>query len=545
MKQFKNLSQPTQKEVLAEIADLNYYGKRLKSKKLEVCENALLSCDLSLDVDALDLANWLDANQPAKAPTTKAEKAEIEPTFRGSEVERDALIKVLPVGRYIVTSAQNNTAPHAVFSNLVIEAQKNSAQLLVMPIIYNHPLEKDQKGATAYHPDFDEYLLHDNVFIGSRDGVRLAVTANILPTAKQPINTAVHNSAGESVTVVASPKCQTKTLNRMKGSRHRWAYTSRCSTIRHYIKKRAGDEAEKDHTFGALYFEVFADGKILHQEIIANEQGEIINPITRALPQKVVGMVAGDLHCEKMSKDSLNRLINQVDTFKPETLVCHDVLDFMSRNHHNRQSGRFLYQMGSRTVIQDLTDTVNILNLLSLQVDQLFIVFSNHDDALSQWLDSPHYNPDQDPLNAKTYHLLKYSILDFIDNKTTDDELNCFSLACEKLAGQVPTLAKNIVFGDLDQKELIASVEVGQHGHIGTGGARGSVRTFKGYGMPIVIGHSHSPNRDGTVVQVGVTGSLEMGYNKGGSAWDRSNALIFENGLISMIQPYLINDCQD
>lgn len=87
-------------------------------------------------------------------------------------------------------------------------------------------------------------------------------------------------------------------------------------------------------------------------------------------------------------------------------------------------------------------------------------------------------------------------------------------------------------------------MELGQHGHLGTGGARGSLQSFIKYRMPTITGHTHSPERAGQNLVVGVTGSLEMGYNKGGSKWDRANAFVFDNGLTTLEPLYAIGENQ-
>lgn len=523
--------------------DVNYHGKRLLTRKKDIACTIIEELDLSISSESM--IKYLDENKPVKATAAKRQKAELEPlvpTFNGSDTERDSLLPVLPCGRYIISSAQNNTMPHEALKTLIAQADKLSAGLLLLPIKYTTTLEQRERKEPSYIEAVQPYLLTENCFIGSRKGVRLAVTASILPTAKQPINTAKTLNTGEAVTIVASPKAQTLTLPRPKGGDHRWLYTSRTITKRHYTDSRAGDEAEQDHMFGAIYLEVFEDGTIYHHEMIAQEStGEIFHPELSDSDQ-VVGLVAGDLHCEKMCPDSFNRLKAQVIEFQPQIVVTHDTLDFMSRNHHNRNSGRFLYQMGSRTVLDDLRTAIEHLNALAELTPELFVVASNHDDALSQWLDCPFYKADQDPLNAKTYYYLKFCILDHID--IGHDSLNVFDLACKELSDQVGELADNVTFGYLDEQKKVIRVEVGQHGHNGSGGARGSAKTFKNYRMPIITGHTHSPQRDGLQLTVGVTGSLEMGYNKGGSAWDRANALILESGLTLLIPTYAINEPQ-
>lgn len=545
MKQFNKIAAKKQANVITTLDRENFHGKRKFSVKAALCESALMLVDIDPEtVDIEAMIAHVDTLKPVKVTAKKAIPEPLEPTFKGSETDRDSQIQVLPVGRYIISAVQNNTTAHPVFNSLVSHAESTNSRLLLLPIKYTTTLESLERKTPNYSPEFLPYLLEENAFIGSRKGVRLAVSAAILPTAKQAINTAQTLNNGEALTVVASPKNQLKTLVRAKGGDHRWAYTSMIATQRHYTDSRAGDEAEKAHTFGGVFLEVFENGMITHQELVSTETGEIYNPLAAIEHSQVAGLVAGDLHCEKMDVASLARLTAQIEKFSPHTVVLHDVLDFMSRNHHNRNSGRFLYQMGQRSVIDDLADTVEILNLIAALAPSVFIVFSNHDDALSQYLDCPHYKADQDVINAKTYYFLKYAILEFIDNSTTDKDLNCFEIACKELAEQVGDLAENIHFGELDEQQLIAGVDVGSHGHLGSGGARGSANTFKKYQKKMVVGHTHSPLKDGDLAVVGVTGSLEMGYNKGGSAWDRANALILDDGRTLLVPPYKINENQ-
>lgn len=527
--------------------EMGYYLKRSFQVKIAICETILKGLGLTDTVEPKSLFEYLEEKRPVKEEKIKAEKAQAEPkapVFNGSLQQRDETIEVLPFGRYLVTSAQNNTVLHPCIAGLKAMAEEYDARLIVMPVYYIQSLEKEDRQSVFFDPAIESFMIDDTVFLGSRQGIRLATSAHIIPTAKQPINTAIKLNCGESLTLVASPKAQIRTLVRTKGQAHRWAYTSRSCTQRNYIAKRAGDEAQVDHTFGAIYLEILEDGTVLHQEIVSDENGILYNPL-KPLSHKVAALVAGDLHCEKMCYDSLGKLHREIEAFKPATLVVHDTLDFMSRNHHNRASGKFLYQMGTRSVIDDLGAACMILIDLAAKVEDLFIVASNHDDALGQWLDSPFYNPDLDPINSKTYHFLKYQILHFIDTNP-DLDLNVFDLACQQLAdsGQLPALPDNIRFGILDESEMIAGVEVGQHGHLGSGGARGSLNTFKKYQMPMITGHTHSPLRDGNVLTVGVTGSLSMGYNKGGSAWDRASGIVYASGVEALVPTYLINEDQ-
>lgn len=554
MKQVKNLAQETLAIILTlATEEFNFYGKRTRDTRLATAEKILrdTSVNLIADIECADLVDWLIENKPApKAKATKKATVQAlptEPTIKGELEHRDNKMTVLEDGVYIISSAQNNTAPHPTLKSLETLADVLDARLILMPIKYTTTLEGLERQTPRYDKAVKPYLLESNAWLGGRGLVRLAVEANILPTAKQPINTAANLNSGEAMTIVASPKKQMKTLPRPKDGAHRWVYTTATCTQRHYTDTRAGEEGCNSHTFGALVV-VVANGMISHAEIQADESGAFYygmahyngDQITEI--HKTPALVLGDLHCEKMCEMSLQRALGQILTYQPEQVVLHDTLDFMSRNHHNRGSGRFLYQMGQRAVIDDLNDTVKIINRIAAETDQVFIVCSNHDLALDSWLDCPHYKADQDILNAKTYYFLKHAILEAIDD---GESIVMMDLALSKLVDQlIEPLADNVVFGRLDMSHKIQGFECGSHGHQGNGGARGSQRAFKMYQMPWISGHTHSPARDGDVLTVGVTGSLEMGYNKGGTTWDRANALVYPNQTAVLLPTYLIGETQ-
>ena len=554
MKQAKNLPQTTLANILdLAVKDFNFYAKRTRDTRLATAEKLLREIGLISEIECADLADWLLDSKPApvakKKPASAPDaKKPLEPTINGELEHRDDLMTVLDGSVFIISSAQNNTAPHPFLKSLERLADHLDAKLVLMPIKYTTTLESLERRTPAYHKDVKPYLVDANSWLGGRGMVRLAISANILPTAKQPINTAATLNSGESLTIVASPKKQLKTLARPKDGAHRWVYTTGSCTQRHYTDTRAGDEGCNSHTFGAIVVTII-DGKIHHQEIIADESGSfyygniLFTPNDTQFIESVPAIVLGDLHCEKMCPDSLARALEMIEVYKPDQVVLHDTLDFMSRNHHNRTSGRFLYQMGQRTVLDDLNDTVKIINEIAALTPQVFIVCSNHDLALDTWLDCPFYRPDQDPVNAKTYYFLKHAILEHIDIGA--DDLVMMELALTQLVDQLAQpLSENVIFGRLDLSHKIQGFECGSHGHQGNSGARGSQRAFKSYQMPWISGHTHSPARDGDVLTVGVTGSLEMGYNKGGTNWDRANAVIYPNKTAVLVPMYGIGENQ-
>lgn len=543
------MAKEAQKRIINLAMDENFYGKRKRLTRLEVCDKICDELELSqTELSSGDLCDWLLENkpQPKAAKQAKTIVEQLEPVFNGATCSRDDALNVLPDGKYIITSVQNNTQPHSSFYGLEWLAKRCGAELLAMPIHYVRNLDKQDRKNVSYHKDVKPYLLADDCFLGSKNGVRLAVGANIVVTAKQPINSAEQLNAGEALTVVASPRSQVRSLQRAKNQSERYAMTSKVSTLRHYANDRIASESEKDHWFGGIFVNV-QNGSLKIQQIEANElghvllDGQLFDCSGEGLPVELEAIVLGDIHCEKADVQVWGDTINMVELYAPKQVVMHDLFDMMSRNHHNRESGKFLYEMGNRTVLEDLQDVAQTLADIAPLTDEIFVVASNHNLALDTWLDDNKYNPNKDPLNAKLYYLLKFALLEMMDNGDESQVLEMAMREIDKQALLDIDMPSNVTFGSLDQLKMIGGHDCGQHGHIGAGGARGSIKTFKRYSVPNVTGHTHSGCRDGHALVVGVKGAYDMGYNKGHTRWTRDDAFIYDNGMSYLAPQYTLN----
>ncbi len=532
---------------------LNFWGKRLDNKRRE-CAIEIRDLLKLPQLHSSEIVEWLDGNKPtAQKPKSHKQEAsqDIEPTMAGSTTGRER--EQLDDGLYIITAAQNNTTPHPVLKTLEAIAKALNAEFGIMPIKYTTVLQGLERKRPTYHADVRKHVMEPtDAWIGGEGCVLLANSAQILPTAKQPINAAERLNTGESITVVASPRRQAKTLSRQKNGAFRWVYSTGVCTQMHYTDSRAGAEAEAEHCLGGLLIEV-KDGLVNHRRLTADENGVIIDAGSVYFPDGSIKayndvfeqkptLVLGDLHCEKMCDDSFSRALAMVHNYDPSLIVVHDALDFMSRNHHNREDWTFLYQMQDRAVIDDLTDVINYLNQLAERAP-VFIVESNHDLALDSWVRDNKFDVRKDPKNARTYHALMLAYIEAMDNGTLND-LAKMDLAFAALADKLPELSDNITFGKIDEQRLCYGYDVGMHGHVGTGGARGSAISFKKMRIKTVTGHTHSPFEDNNTVVVGVTGSMEMGYNKGGTTWDRANCVVYPNSTHQLLPTYMIGEHQ-
>lgn len=517
-----------QDKIKALADDLNFYGKRKRDSKLEVAEKILT--ELGDKGEPADLVDWLILNKPEKAPkrTTASAKPAANTMVAGHD-ELPALPVIADSDLILVVGVQNNTPPNMeAWNALLIFAQSIDARIICLPIYYNKnafsPSVEDE--GERFDPAFHPYLLTEDTDLFFNGGVTLRPSAAINPTAKIPINAAASLNAGELATVVPSPKQQLRTLPRSPSMPVKEAWSTGVMTQINYTRSRAGAEAGADHTFGGILFDLVADDSIMSRNIEFLD-GEIYD---YAYSESSNVMVLGDLHSEMKDPDCWDLTLEMVRNSGSELIAVHDILHFSTASHHNRNDGKHLYQTRDRQVVDDLLQVIDDLNELA-EFAPVYVVESNHNSALDNWLHDIGYNPKRDPRQAKIYYLLNWLVCDSIDNDP--DPKNALQVAFENLDRfqDFPELSDRVVFGDMDKSFFQYGVDLSQHGHKGQNGSAGNTALFSKWRVPMVTGHTHSPAIMGKVLTVGVTASLKQGYNRGGaSSWRQSHGYVFPNG---------------
>ena len=96
-------------------------------------------------------------------------------------------------------------------------------------------------------------------------------------------------------------------------------------------------------------------------------------------------------------------------------------------------------------------------------------------------------------------------------------------------------IKSDTIFLEEDDSFIVHGIEQGLHGHRGPNGARGNAKGFRSIGRKVNIGHSHSAGIIDGVYVAGVSGLLDMDYNKGPSSWSHSHILTYTNGKRTII----------
>jgi hypothetical protein len=477
----------------------------------------------------------IDPNYMALRPTKvgKSKGEDLRPLAAGTVSAPDKRRGVLHGTRFVFTTAQNNTYVHAgFFESLTRFCEDKGAQLVVSTITYNK--SGFQNGTKEddelwFDPLIEPFVINDSRVV--TNGLVFCGELDILPTAVSPLS-GFENYTQEASGIIPHTKMQMQSLPRMKGEPERFMYTTGSVTLRNYIQRKAGQKAEFHHVFGALYVEVDAEGTWFVRQLVADEQGVFHDLTKRYSPTDVteapvVAVTWGDIHMEKLDPQVFeaawgdNSMLTELN---PSYQFIHDLTDFRARNHHNIDDPFFLAEMhvkGQGNVERDLHRCGAFLQHITRFGNQAVVVESNHDQALTRWLKTVDIR--KDPENAEFFH--RASMMMHMNIKH-GKPFNVFQWAVTA-DGLIPS---HTIFLLEDDSFVVKGIEQGMHGHRGPNGARGNPRGFRSIGRKVNIGHMHSAGIFDGVYVAGVSGLLDMDYNKGPSSWSHSHILTYANG---------------
>jgi hypothetical protein len=464
-----------------------------------------------------------------------AGKEDLRPLAGGSITAPDKLRTKLAGTRFVFTSAQNNTHVHeGFFKSLMNFCNEKKAELLISPFAYNKSgFQNGTKDDDSlwYDPKIVPYFFKESAQVAR--GLIFCGELDILPTAVNPLS-GFENYTQNNSGIIPHAKVQMQSLPRMKGEDARFLYTTGAITMRNYIQRKAGQKAGFHHVFGALYVEIDAAGDWFVRQLVAAEDGSFYDLTQKFSPDgvedsRVAAITWGDIHLEKldyqvwegawgMNNDSMLNALN------PEIQFVHDLTDFKARNHHNLDDPFFLAEMhhrGSGNVEKDLLRCGSFLQHITRHGNPAVVVESNHDQALERWLKTADIR--RDPENAEFFHRAQAFIHRSI---RLNEPYHIFRWAVTR-GGEIATGAR---FLKEDESVLVHGIEHGMHGHRGPNGSRGNPRGFRTVGRKVNIGHMHSAGIFDGVYVAGVSGMLDMDYNKGPSSWSHSHIVTYPNG---------------
>lgn len=460
------------------------------------------------------------------------------PISKGADSAREH-ITYLPHGKYVLTSAQNNTdVNNDMVESLLTFCKENDAKLLVGKLTYNKNgfCQPDISNTHDlwYDPKIKNKIVSGHICIGEK--FHFLADANILPTAKNPITGFSGIIQSGEIAILPATKISLKTEAALKGNKIKILLSTGTVTKQNYIMRKIGAVSAIEHNIGAVFIDT-EKNEFRHLEQMEGFIGFYdLNKCYSVADSEIIdghvsALQLGDIHAEKIEDSNLENAIQLIKQLKPLNLVIHDLCDFSSRNHHNIKDCSFLHvqHVNNATVKNDLKSVSKVLDKLASNIfdynGNVHIVESNHDLAINTWLKNSDFKID--PVNAVTYLSCMLALYKY-QEKTGNSNFNMLKWAYKEIGKG--KFADKIIFHETDESIMISRIEMGNHGHNGINGSRGSPAQFRNLGVAMNTGHTHSPCITGKVYTAGVTASLEMGYNLGASSWAIAHIVTYENG---------------
>lgn len=476
-------------------------------------------------------------------------KKAFEDRYKSQRMDDATIYKATDEVQYLIlSSAQDGTRIHASFlDNLEAYADFLSAELLISGFTYNKSLFEDHsKEGGTFHSRIVPYLVENRVVIG--DHWAFCAEMNILPTAVNPLS-GLQTYTGTMSGIVPHVKVNLESIPTQKGEHAKMMLTTGAVTVENYVQKKAGQKAEHYHEIGAVIVELLPDGRAFARHIIADDDGsfyDLTNFVSGGEVDQdshnVLAVTWGDIHREKKDEtinaacwdvDATPTCGVMIDALRPDYSFVHDIIDFMPRNHHNISDPHFRYQMfinGTDSVEESLQDAAEFLVGIQRKGTKTVVVESNHDLALLKWLRTADYR--YDPANARYFLELQLAVYKAMESN--DSDFQVLSWAMRQKAD-----LSDIQFLHEDESFIIANgIECGMHGHLGGDGSKGGIKVYVKAGRRSNSAHIHRATIWGGAYTAGVSGSLEMGYNKGLSSWSHSHIITYKNGKRAIVTQF-------
>jgi hypothetical protein len=458
------------------------------------------------------------------------------------------------IARYVLTSAQNNTAVHEAFlANLEAYAEHVGATLMVARYSYNKgsygakstkagraPTAADTQGLW-YDPRLDPHICDDPDRHGScryqlAPDLIWCAEMNILPTASRPLS-GLESYAGACSGIFPHAKIALESIPVIGDRPPKINYTTGTCTQRNYVAKKDGLKGQFHHTYGALIVEVDTrTGDWMVRQLNADDDGnfqDLINWVEggEVFHQWVLAINPGDVHASDMPEDIRDSLWGSngvVNTLRPSYVFFHDTHSHHSRGHHEiRVFGKRLEKHvagGCHELVEAEIDcAADLLHLAQRDWCTTVVVSSNHDRHGERWLDEADYR--QDLPNAAFFLEAQLARVRAIQ---ASEDWTFLEWALRR-AG----CPESVVFCPRDGSFPIGppghEIECGQHGDEGPNGSRGTTQNLSKLATRINKGHSHVAQIIDGVYSAGVC-TRRMDYAHGPSSWSVSHVITYRSG---------------
>lgn len=433
--------------------------------------------------------------------------------------------------KYVITTAVSNKKVNTNFLNsLKGYCEKNNALLLIMPCAD----VASRKTSVKWQLDpvlkdfpiiYNDTFLNDNLMI-----------SDINVSAKQihPIS-GLHHLCREKSVIIASTKQELEYIPALIGQFPHAIMTTGAITIGDYstdafMSKRTSKLAEHDHITGAIVVEKESD-KIFHfRQLQADKQGRVCDLGVIYKPDfshefdENVCAVLGDLHSGEEDYGVLLQEKEVIEDLEIKKVVLHDIGSMRSIAHWDRNktiTQAIKYTTDNLSLEKEANNIANTLKIFE-DLDEIYVVRSNHDKFLHRWIETGDYA--KDPINL--YYALDI-VKAFLEGKNPFE----FMIKQKTLFKDLKSKRNKFKFLQKNESKTINGAEISLHGDKGANGSKGNDKILNKTFASAVMAHTHSPKIFRGIYTVGTTSKKDLEYIDGGlSTWGHAMCLIHSNG---------------
>jgi hypothetical protein len=428
------------------------------------------------------------------------------------------------IRRYLVSYAQNATPAHKGFLESV---RHFPGDFVVIQGRYKNPTSPHENAEAEddawYDPALVPFLTESRLQLCSN--LCLYGDLKVQPTAVRPL-TGFEVFCGKNSAIIGHPK---RALDVVPSATRmpRILVTTGACTVENYSDSKAGAKGRAHHALGGLVVEIEEDGTYHLRHVSAGPKGDFVDLDRHYTPdgifraRRAESLTLGDLHVGREDPGVTAATEEQIAVLRPKHLVLHDVLDFESRNPHDKGlAARF--EKRRRSVKEEVQAAVAEVNRLARLGDHhVHVVRSNHDQMFDRWLNTA--DPREDSENVR-YWCEVWGRL-FAARDLLGYFPDAFATEAEFFGKE-----KNVSFLRLNESLVLKDVNHGFHGHIGLGGSRGTPAAYVKMGCKTSTGHTHAPGITDGNTRGGVGGSLDHGYNNLPGTWLNANIHLDSRG---------------
>jgi len=254
-------------------------------------------------------------------------------------------------------------------------------------------------------------------------------------------------------------------------------------------------------------------------------------------------IILGDTHVDQTDPQAAQALAKSLVELNPKYIVLHDLFDGKSVNPHAKGNALEIIRMaeaGRLNIREEINRNRIFIESLArlLPNTTILIPDANHNIWLQRYLQDAE-NVKLDRINGAYLS----ELLNAVNNMGRDAlEYAISTIKNDKdgFAEWEEPMRRRVVFMGMHTRMKMGPdsrmTEVGQHGHAGVNGMRGSANSMALMSAQIAAGHTHSPMYSKYYTNVGTNTLLNMGYNgAGASNWGVAFGRISEYGDMQLV----------